>query len=193
MAAHRLAWVTSVVAVVAVSVVVASPAVGKEPTSVVFCGKSDCRRVVDRDVLALLVDDGPPVAPAPQSQSLRWLTVRVTVSWDSAPGVRGHETYTERYYPDARMLRGPGRTWTRLSILESALYLRLTDGIEPFGAPQREFPNGQAAQRPMVQPAPRTSGGGVSRPLWLIGLIGLAALIGAVHLRRRRPLSRPIP
>jgi hypothetical protein len=64
---------------------------------VVFCGRADCRAVVDRDVLELMIDSGPPAKAPPPVQRQRSFTVRVTVSWISTPGVRGHESYGGRY------------------------------------------------------------------------------------------------
>jgi len=174
------------IVVLVASAVITSPASGKEPTRVVLCGLSDCSAVVDRAVRRRLVDYGPPTAPPPRSQRLRWFTVRVTVSWASRPGVRGHETYTERYYPDARMLHGPGRTWSLLSDDESVLYTGLTRSIEPLGAVQSNPASAAPGSTPVAQ-ADSTTSGDASRRLAIAGSICLVALTAtAVFIHRRR-------
>ena len=75
--AHRVLWAASMaIAVLVAWAVITSPASGKEPSRVVFCGKSARSAVVDRAVLRLPVDDVPPTTVPPWSQRLRWFMVR---------------------------------------------------------------------------------------------------------------------
>lgn len=69
--AHRVLWAASMaIAVLVAWAVITSPASGKEPSRVVFCGKSARSAVVDRAVLRLPVDDVPPTMVPPWSAAV---------------------------------------------------------------------------------------------------------------------------
>jgi hypothetical protein len=179
---------TAIIVVVFLAVM-ASPASGKEPTRVVVCGKSECHLVVDRHSLRLLVDDGRQVARPPVSQLRRWFTVRVTISWPSRPGVRGHAMYRQRYYPDALMLRGPGRSWSPLTDEQTTLYTSITQDIRAFGAAPDPLPTPDRVAKPPLSVEASTS---TSQRVAILGTLGLAAATLGVVVTRRRRSSRPL-
>jgi hypothetical protein len=178
-------------AVVSLSLLPAAAA-AKEVKSATVCGPTDCVSVDDDRRSEALVMGGSPSDPPPKAEA--WYRVRLVIGGDGA-----HEAFTINVLPTSGYIRSRdqfgGSVWSDMSTQQQATYRRLTAEISPFpakrltGITNPKLPAASPAAPAPAQPADEDEG---SSPMpWLIAAGALAALAGALGVRRIRRRSAP--
>jgi hypothetical protein len=175
----------TLVVITALILVFTPAAMAKHVSSVVVCGRVECRNVggsqtaLDRFNVYL-----PPIHRPANADRVRWFIVRVRIG--EAGASWPPETWQTRFYPDAGAIHDRGDGWRALPSTSLVAYQRATAEIQPFGAGLSE---GQVRAAPAVPTSAGTTqhrgGPGV---VVLVGLASLTAVcggLGARHLRAR--------
>lgn len=121
--------------VAAVGLVLAAPALAKEPESATLCGADGCASTQDRQTLATMLNDEGPSPPAPQPAA--YYRMRVTIDG----GVSRGPTFTWWYVPSRRLVLRTGvfgegmDAWVRMSPAAAALLDRTVRNVKPFAVP----------------------------------------------------------
>jgi hypothetical protein len=181
-------------ALLALSLAPAAPALAKGVAHATVCGPSDCREVKDHEQQLALIEGGPPTAPPPKASP--WYRVEVTIRGDGE-----RSTFTTALLPDAGLVRGEGEyggyTWMSISKYNMPAVREMTRGIEPFpgsklrGLDAAAPDKARVSEVVVVDPPNRGSGGGSSVLPWLLGGLAAAAALAATAIffvRRRRGL-----